>query len=103
MKDVIVRLWSADSIYNSHFGLMKRLLEALPHIDALKRSSCIEGARMAFARVKVQWAKMKATEIATAGPPEGKEHRRPEKYFDEVLEGARIVEGSVRRMTTLSS
>ena len=48
---------------------------------------------MAFACVKVQWAKMKATEIATAGPPEGKEHRRPERYFDEVLEGARIVEG----------
>ena len=36
---------------------------------------------------------MKATKIATAGPPEGKEHRRLEKYFDEDLEGARIVEG----------
>ena len=68
-------------------------MEALARIDALKRSSCIEGARMAFACVKVQWAKMKAAEIATAGPPEGKEHQRPEKYFDEVLEGARIVEG----------
>ena len=48
---------------------------------------------MAFARVKVQWAKMKAIEIATAGPPEGKEHGQPERYFDEVLEGACIVEG----------
>ena len=48
---------------------------------------------MAFTRVKVQWAKMKSTEIATAGPPEGKYHRWPEKYFAEVLEGARIVEG----------
>ena len=72
---------------------MQRLVEALPRIDALKRSSYIEGAWMAFARVKVQWAKMKAAEIATAGPPEGKEHRRPEKYFDEVLGGARIVDG----------
>ena len=48
---------------------------------------------MTFACVKVHWAKMKATEIATAGPPEGKDHQRPERYFDDVLEGARIVEG----------
>ena len=65
----------------------------LPWIDALKRSSCIEGAQMAFARVKVSWAKMKDADTASAGPPEGKEHRRPEIYFDEVLEGARLVEG----------
>ena len=48
---------------------------------------------MAFARVKMQWAKMKATKVATAGPPEGKDHRKLERYFDDVLEGARIVEG----------
>ena len=72
---------------------MKRLVDARPRIDAIKWSGCIEGARMAFARVKVQWAKMKATEIATAGPLEGKDHQRTEKYFDEVLEGAHIVEG----------
>ena len=92
MKDVIVCLWPAEAIPSSLFGLVKRMVEALPRIDALKHSSCIEGARMAFARVKVQWAKMKAADIATAGPPEGKENRRPKKYFDEVLEGARIVE-----------
>lgn len=48
---------------------------------------------MAFPRVKVQWAKMKATKIATTGLPEGKDHRRPERYFSEILEGALIVEG----------
>ena len=48
---------------------------------------------MAFARVKMQWAKMKATEVATAGPREGKDHQKPERYLDDVLEGARIVEG----------
>ena len=48
---------------------------------------------MAFARINMQWAKTKATKVATAGPPEGKNQRKPEKYFDEVLEGARIVEG----------
>ena len=48
---------------------------------------------MAFARVKMQCAKMKATVVATKGAPEGKDHRKPELYFDDVLEGARIVEG----------
>jgi len=46
---------------------------------------------MAFAHVKVQWAKMNAVKLATEGPPEGKEHRTPELYFDNVLEGSRIV------------
>ena len=53
----------------------------------------IEGAHLAFARVTGPWAKMKATEISTTGPPKGKDHRRLEKYFSEVLEGAHIVEG----------
>ena len=47
---------------------------------------------MAFARAKMQWEKMKATYVATAGPPEGKDHRKLERYFDDVLDGARIVE-----------
>ena len=73
--------------------MVKWLVDARPRIDVVKRSACIEGARMAFARVKMQWAKMKATDVATAGPPEGKDHRKPERYFEDVLEGARIVEG----------
>ena len=48
---------------------------------------------MAFARVKVHWAKMNTWHITTAGPPIGKEHRKPEKYFEDVIEGARLVEG----------
>ena len=31
--------------------------------------------------------------FTTAGPPEGKEHRKPERYFEDVLAGARMVEG----------
>ena len=46
---------------------------------------------MAFARVKTHWAKMDAKKLMTEGPPEGKEHRRPELYFDGVLEGSRLV------------
>mgnify|MGYP005822485901 CR=1 FL=1 len=93
MKDVIVRLWPTEPIPSSYFGLVKRLVNSYPGLNAIKRSVCIEGARMAFARVKVQWAKMSATKLATEGPPAGKEHRTTERYFDEVLEGSRIVEG----------
>ena len=45
---------------------------------------------MAFARCKMWWAKMNAVELAR-GPPEGKEHHTPERYFADVLEGSRIV------------
>ena len=48
---------------------------------------------MAFARVKVQWAKMDTVKLVTEGPPAGKEHRTPERYFDDVLKGLRIVVG----------
>ena len=93
MKDLIVRLWPAEPMPSSYFGLVKRLVDALPQIDAVKRLACIEGARMAFARVKMQWAKMKATEIATIGSPEGKDRYEPEHYFEDVLEAARLIEG----------
>ena len=36
---------------------------------------------------------MDAVKIATEGPPAGKEHRMPERYFEDVLKGSRIVEG----------
>ena len=46
---------------------------------------------MAFARVKVHWAKMDAKKLMTEGPLEGKEHRKPELYYDSVLKGSRLV------------
>ena len=52
MKDVIIRLWPTEPIPDSYFGLVQRLVDAVLQIDAVKRSACIEGARMAFARVK---------------------------------------------------
>ena len=93
MKDLIVQLWPAEPIPSNYFGLVARLVDGRPRFDAVKRSACIKGARMAFARIKMQWAKMKATKVATTGPPEGKDHWKPERYFEDVLEGARIVEG----------
>ena len=47
---------------------------------------------MAFARAKVHWAKMDDENLMTEGPPKGKEHRHPEKYYDAVLKGVRLVE-----------
>ena len=93
MKELIVRLWPAAPIPDSYFGLVKRLVSTCPRLEVIKRSVCIEGARMAFARVKMHWAKMKATVVATKSPPEGKDRRKTDQYFDDVLVGARIVEG----------
>ena len=93
MKDVITRLWPAEPIPSSYFGLVRRLIDALPRIDAIKRSLCIEGARMAFALVKMHWAKMKAEKVVVEGPPKSKDHRTPECYFEDVLKGTRLVEG----------
>ena len=46
---------------------------------------------MAFARAKVHWAKMDAAKLMTEGLLAGKEHRKPELYYDSVLEGSRLV------------
>ena len=93
MKEVIVRLWPAKPVPSSYFGLVQRLVDAVLRIDAVKRSVCIEGAQMAFARVKMYWAKMKATDVAVKGPPGGKDHRTLAHYLQDVLEGARLIEG----------
>ena len=69
---------------------MQRFLGAVPHIDAVKRSACIEGARMALARVKTYWAEMEATAIATQSSAIGRISAK--HYFEEVLEGARLIE-----------
>ena len=60
MKDLIIRLWPAKAMPNSYFGLVKWMVSACPRLAVVKRSTCIEGARMAFARVKLWRAKMDA-------------------------------------------
>ena len=91
MKGLIVRMWPGEPLPGSYFGLVRRLVDACPRLEVIKRSVCIEGARRAFARAKVHWAKMDAEKLVKEGPPEGKEHRHPEKYYDSVLKGARLV------------
>ena len=93
MKDVMVRLCPTEPIPNSYFGLVQRLVDAVPRIDAVKRSTCIEGAQMALACVKTYWAKMKPPDIAAKSPPRGNDLHPPEHYFEDVLEGARLIEG----------
>ena len=77
MKGLIVRLWPGDALPNSYFGLVRRLVDACPRLEVIKRSVCIEGARRAFARAKVHWAKMDAEKLVKEGPPQGKEHCHP--------------------------
>ena len=69
---------------------MQQFLGAVPRINAMKRSACIEGARMAFARVKAYWGEMDATTVAARYSAIGR--RAAEHYFEEVLEGAHLIE-----------
>ena len=90
MKSFTVRLWPGDALPNSFFGQVRRLVDVCPRLEVVKRSVCIEGARRAFARVKTKWVKLDAVKLIKEGPPEGKEHRHPEMYYEGVLPGARL-------------
>ena len=90
MKDAMTHLWPKRPEPKIYFGLVQQFLGAVPHISAMKRSACIEGARMALARVKTYWAEMKATDVASQ---DSDRSRVPaEHYFEEVLQGARLIE-----------
>lgn len=90
MRSVMDHLWPRGPRPNTYFGLVQQFLGAVWHIDVVKRSACIEAARMALARVKTYWAGVETTTIATQGPAEGQDPA--EHYFEEVLEGARLIE-----------
>ena len=83
-------LWPQGPRPDNYFGLVQQFLGAMSHIDAVKRSTCIEGARMALARVKTYWAGMDATDVASRGSD--KSRLPAEHYFGEVLQGARLIE-----------
>ena len=91
MKGLIVRMWPGDPLPDSYFGLVRQLGNACPWLEVIKRSVCIEGARRAFARAKVHWAKLDVVKLVKEGPPKGKEHRYPENYYESVLKGSRLV------------
>ena len=90
MKYVMGHLWPRRSEPKRYFNLVQQFLDAVPRIDAIKRSVCIEGARMALARVKTYWAEMETTVVVSR---DSDQSRVPsEHYFQEVLEGARVIE-----------
>ena len=90
MKDLIIRLCPAEPNPSSYFRLVKRIVGASPRLDTIKRSVCIEGARMALAHAKVHSGNLDAEKLITEGPPEGKEHRKPELFYEGVMKGARL-------------
>ena len=72
-------------------------MDACPRLEVIKCSVCIEGARTAFARAKVHWGKLDVEKRVTEGPLEGKEHRRPEMYYEGILKGTRLVANECTR------
>ena len=84
------QLWPGRSKPNSYFSLVQQVLDVVPRIDAMRRSACIEGARMDFARVKAYWAEMDVTNVAARDSAIGQ--KAVEHYFEEVLEGACLIE-----------
>ena len=90
MKHVMSHLWPKRPEPKSYFSLVQQFLGAVLRINAMKRSACIEGSRMALARVKAYWAEMDATTVAAQGSAIGRV--AAEHYFEEVLEGARLIE-----------
>ena len=89
-RSVVDHLWPGGPRPNSYFSLVQQFLGDVPRIDAVKRSACIEGSRMALARVKTYWVEMDATTVAARGSAIGRV--AAEHYFEEVLEGARSIE-----------
>ena len=65
MKYVMGHLWPGRSEPKSYFSLVQQFLDVVPRINAMKRSACIEGARMALARVKTYWAEMETIVVAS--------------------------------------
>ena len=67
MKDLIARIWPGELLPTSYFGLIKRMVDACPRLEVIKRSVCIEGARQALARAKVHWGKLDAEKLVKDG------------------------------------
>ena len=101
MKDFIVRMWPGEPLPTSYFGLIKRMVNACPRLEVIKRSVCIEGARRAFARAKVRWGKLDAEKPVKDGPPEGKAYHHPEMYYDGVMKRTPLVADECTKDTIL--
>ena len=90
MRSVRDHLWPEKPKPNSYFSLVQQFLGAVSRINAMKRSACIEGSQMVLARLKAYGAEMDATTFAAQGSAIGRV--AAEHYFEDVLEGARLIE-----------
>ena len=90
MRSVIDHLWPKGPKPGSYFGLVQQFLGAVSQIDSMKRSACIEGARMALAHVKAYWTDMEATIVATQNPAGGQ--GPAEHILEQVAAGSRLME-----------
>uniref|UniRef100_A0A452XHG1 Uncharacterized protein n=1 Tax=Aegilops tauschii subsp. strangulata TaxID=200361 RepID=A0A452XHG1_AEGTS len=89
LQNLCVALWPTEAFPTSLFGLLMRLRGAVSRANSWRRSACFEGARRAYACVKMHFWKVNAVTVAT-GPPADK-LRTAEQFYTEV-EGARITE-----------
>ena len=89
MRSVIDHLWPKGPKPDNYFGLVQQFLGAVSRIDAMKRSACIEGARMAHARVKAYRIDMEATVVATQNPAGCQDPA--EHILEQVAEGGRLI------------
>ena len=64
MRSVVDHLWPEKPKPSSYFSLVQQFLGAVPRINVMKRSACIEGSWMALARDKAYWAEMDASVVA---------------------------------------
>ena len=90
MRSVIDHFWPKGPKPDSYFCLVQHFLGVVPQRDAMRRSACIEGARMALARVKAYWTDMEDTIVATQNPAGGQDSA--EHYLEKVAEGAHLIE-----------
>ena len=67
MRSVVDHLWPEKPKPNNYFSSVQQFLGAVPRINAMKRSACIEGLQMALAGVKAYWEEMDATTVAAQG------------------------------------
>ena len=100
MSSVVDHLWPERPKPNNYFSLVQQFLGAVPRINAMKRSVCIEGSRMDFSCVKAYWAEMDATTVAAWDSAIGR--MAAEHYFEEVLEGAHLIEIQCSKILCLS-
>ena len=98
MRSVIDHLWPKGPKPDNYFGLVQQFLGVVSRIEAMKRSACIEGARMALARVKTYWEDMEATIIATQNPAGSQDP--VEHYLEQKTEGARLIEAQCSKNVT---